>query len=68
MTTIIVQRPLKNQVAAYEDWLKEIVPVAQSFPGHRGLNIIMPHGQSEDYTIVLYFDSEASLRRPPLSL
>ena len=62
VTTIIIQRPYKQHVQAYENWLLEIVPVAQAAPGHRGVNIIRPHGQSDEYTIVLHFDSEATLR------
>ena len=62
VTTIIVHRPLKDQVSAYESWLAEIVPIAQTFVGHRGVNIIRPYGNSEDYTIVLHFDDEKSLR------
>jgi uncharacterized protein len=62
VTTIIVHRPLKDQVAAYESWLAEILPIAQTFAGHRGVNIIRPYGNSEDYTIVLHFDNETSLR------
>jgi uncharacterized protein len=62
VTTIIVHRPLKARVAAYESWLTEIVPIAQTFAGHRGVNIIRPSGGGEDYTIVLHFDSETRLR------
>ncbi|GAB4026108.1 antibiotic biosynthesis monooxygenase [Spirosoma gilvum] len=62
VTTIIVQRPYKKQVEAYENWLNEIVPLAQSSPGHRGVNIIRPHGSSDEYTIVLHFSSETNLR------
>ncbi|MFD1140651.1 antibiotic biosynthesis monooxygenase [Larkinella insperata] len=62
VTTIIVQRPFKNQVHVYEDWLKEMVTLAQGATGHRGVNIIRPHGHNEGYTIVLHFASEASLR------
>lgn len=62
VTTIIVQRPLKNQLAAYENWLTEIVPLAQTSTGHRGVSIIRPHGQNGEYTIVLHFDSETNLR------
>lgn len=61
VTTVIVQRPLKAHVAEYEAWLKEIMPVAQTFSGHRGVNVIRPHGQGDGYTIVLHFDTEAHL-------
>lgn len=63
VTTIIAHRPRKDQVAAYERWLTEIVPIAQTFAGHRGVNIIRPYGDSDAYTIVLHFDNETSLRQ-----
>ncbi|GAB3782940.1 antibiotic biosynthesis monooxygenase [Spirosoma horti] len=62
VTTIIIHRPYKSQMVAYENWLKEMVPLAQNADGHRGVNVIRPHGQSEQYTIVLHFASETSLR------
>lgn len=62
VTTIIVQQPLKSQIQAYENWLREIVPLAQTAPGHRGVNVIRPHGLSSEYTIVLHFDSEIHLQ------
>lgn len=62
VTTVIIQRPFTNQIPAYEDWLKDMVPLAQSAEGHRGVNVIKPHGQHQDYTIVLHFASETFLR------
>ncbi len=62
VTTIIVQRPQKACKHLYEAWLKEITPLAQQAPGHRGVNIIRPHGDQDAYTVVLHFDSEANLR------
>lgn len=63
VTTIIVQRPYKEQIQAYENWLKEMVPLAQGAAGHRGVNVIKPHGQNDEYTIVLHFASENTLRQ-----
>lgn len=63
VTTVIVQRPYKSQVQAYENWLKEMVPLAQRAAGHRGVNVIKPHGQNDEYTIVLHFASETTLRQ-----
>jgi antibiotic biosynthesis monooxygenase (ABM) superfamily enzyme len=40
----------------YEAWLREIVPVAGSAEGHRGVNVIRPHTGSRTYTIALHFD------------
>lgn len=62
VTTIIRHRPLPAAVPRYEEWLKEVIPVAQSFMGHQGVNIIRPRTASEDYTIVLHFDSVTNLR------
>ncbi|WP_138502263.1 antibiotic biosynthesis monooxygenase [Spirosoma lacussanchae] len=61
VTTIILQRPIKQQIHAYENWLKEMVPLAQQAAGHRGVNVIRPHGENDEYTIVLHFSSEADL-------
>jgi uncharacterized protein len=63
VTTVIQQRPKPNATSRYEDWLKEIIPVAQQFAGHRGVNVIRPHGGSDAYTIVLHFDAVNNLRR-----
>jgi antibiotic biosynthesis monooxygenase (ABM) superfamily enzyme len=62
VTTVILHRPLADAVGRYEDWLKEIVPVAQRFAGHQGVNVIRPHGSSDAYTIVLHFDTVEHLR------
>lgn len=62
VTTIIVQRPYKDQIQAYENWLQEMVPLAQGSAGHRGVNIIKPHSPNDEYTIVLHFASETTLR------
>ena len=62
VTTVIRHRPRPEAVARYEAWLKEIIPVAQGFAGHRGVNVIRPHAPGGAYTIVLHFDSDAHLR------
>ena len=41
----------------YEAWINEIVPVAETFPGHRGVTIIRPSEGSRTYTVVLRFDA-----------
>lgn len=62
VTTVIRQRPKPGAASQYEDWLKEIVPIAQSFAGHRGVNVIRPQTASDAYTIVLHFDTIENLR------
>lgn len=63
VTTVIRQRPLPDAVGRYEDWLKEIIPAAQQFCGHQGVNVIRPHGAADAYTIVLHFDTVEHLRQ-----
>ena len=63
VTTIIRHRPLADGVWRYEDWLKEIALVAQQFAGHRGVNVIRPHGAADVYTIVVHFDAGKHLRK-----
>ena len=47
VTTVIRQRPLSDAVARYEAWLKQIIPVAQSFAGHQSVNVIRPHAADD---------------------
>jgi uncharacterized protein len=63
VTTIIRQQPLRDSVDRYEAWLKEIIPIAQSFAGHQSVSVIRPHASTDAYTIVLHFDSVANLRK-----
>lgn len=46
----------------YEAWTKEVLPIAQRFPGHQGVAIIRPPEGSGTYTIVLHFDTLEHLR------
>jgi antibiotic biosynthesis monooxygenase (ABM) superfamily enzyme len=63
VTTVIQQRPKPDAVARYGDWLKEIIPVARQFAGHRGVDVIRPHEGLDAYTIVLHFDTIDNLRK-----
>ena len=40
VVSIIRQRPRPETRDAYEAWLRDIVPIAQGFAGHRGVNVI----------------------------
>jgi antibiotic biosynthesis monooxygenase (ABM) superfamily enzyme len=48
--------------AEYEAWVAEVLPIAESFPGHQGVAIIRPPAGSRVYTIVLHFDTLEHLR------
>ena len=62
VTTVIRQHPIAGETDRYEAWLKEIIPVAQTFAGHQSVSVIRPLAASDAYTIVLHFDSVAHLR------
>src|SRR4051812_36199211 len=62
ITTVLRQHPLPGAVAHYEEWLKEIIPIAQSFAGHQSVSVIRPHKTDDPYTIILHFDTVAHLR------
>jgi antibiotic biosynthesis monooxygenase (ABM) superfamily enzyme len=57
VTAVIKHRIRPDGVAAYEAWLQRIVPIAERFPGHRGVHVIRPSGGNTDYTVTLRFDS-----------
>jgi uncharacterized protein len=46
-----------------EAWFREVTAIAQTFPGHRGVDIIRPPRGSRIYTIVLHFDTSEHLGR-----
>jgi antibiotic biosynthesis monooxygenase (ABM) superfamily enzyme len=59
VTAVIQQTVKRESVAAYEQWLKKVVPIAARFPGHRGVNVIHPAAGGLQYTITIRFDSLA---------
>jgi antibiotic biosynthesis monooxygenase (ABM) superfamily enzyme len=62
VTSIVRHRPLPGAAARYEEWLKEIIPVARRCAGHQGVNVIRPDTDSDAYTIVVHFDTLGHLR------
>ncbi|MFC5520816.1 antibiotic biosynthesis monooxygenase [Polaromonas jejuensis] len=57
VTAVIRHHVRAQSVAAYEQWLQRIVPIAERFPGHRGVHVIRPAPGSTLYTVTLRFDS-----------
>ena len=56
--TVAIRHHVRTEsVAAYEQWLKRIVPIAERFPGHRGVHVLRPAPGSTLYTVTLRFDS-----------
>ncbi len=63
IVTLLIQHQVKSGAEPqYEMWLNKIVPAAQRFIGHLGVNIIRPAGGSGTYTIVLRFDTYEHLQ------
>src|SRR5262249_7918831 len=62
VTSVIRHKIKAGQQAGYEAWLREIVPTASNFPGHRDVNVIRPPASGAEYTVVLHFDTIDHLR------
>ncbi|WP_369789459.1 antibiotic biosynthesis monooxygenase [Rouxiella sp. WC2420] len=61
VTLVITHNLLPGKTQAYEAWLDEVMPVAASFSGHLGVNVIRPNTGETSYTILVRFDSLDSL-------
>jgi antibiotic biosynthesis monooxygenase (ABM) superfamily enzyme len=62
-TAVITHRVCADKHPEYENWLKEIGPQCQSFPGHLDLHIIRPiSGVTETYTVIIRFDTKDHLQ------
>jgi antibiotic biosynthesis monooxygenase (ABM) superfamily enzyme len=61
MVTVVIEHlPVPGAAAAYEAWLARIIPVAATFPGHRGTHVLRPQGAEGQYTVTLRFDDVES--------
>jgi heme-degrading monooxygenase HmoA len=62
-TIVITHKVREGRHGDYEDWLKEIIPVCQAWPGFLDRHIVRPiPGLTETYTVIIRFDTEAHLR------
>lgn len=62
VTAVIAHLLKPGQEKAYEEWMREIIPVAKTFPGYLGVNILRPQAGHPEYIIVLHFDQHAHLQ------
>ncbi|WP_322404652.1 hypothetical protein [Massilia luteola] len=62
--TLIVEHELADadSTARYDAWLREILPLARSFAGHWGMDIVWPGAGSTRYTLELRFEGLDQLR------
>jgi hypothetical protein len=57
-TGVITHRVREGQQENYENWLKEIIPVCRSSPGHLDWQVIRPiTGLTSTYTVIIRFDT-----------
>ncbi|MEI6444846.1 MAG: antibiotic biosynthesis monooxygenase [Nostocales cyanobacterium ELA583] len=63
VTAVISHLIRTGREEGYEEWIKGIGPVAKTFIGHLGVNIIRPQqGVRQEYVIVLCFDKKENLQ------
>lgn len=56
VTSVVLHQVAAGMQTAYEAWLDRIIPVAASFRGHRGVDVIRPPEGSRTYTVAIRFD------------
>lgn len=57
MTSVIRHTVKAESEIRYEAWLKQVTPIAQTFRGQGGVNIVRRSKGSRSYTSVLHFDT-----------
>jgi len=63
-TVVITHRVSEDKQAQYEEWLKEIGPIAKASEGLLDLHVVRPvRGLTDTYSIMIRYDSEHNLRR-----
>jgi antibiotic biosynthesis monooxygenase (ABM) superfamily enzyme len=63
VTSVIRHTIRAGSKSRYEAWFRDVTVIAETFPGHRGVDFIRPSKWSRAYTIVLHFDSSEHLGR-----
>lgn len=63
VTAVITHLVKPGREEGYEEWMRGIIPVAKTFEGHLGVNILRPQkGLPPEYIIVLHFDHHKHLQ------
>ncbi|BBD58790.1 antibiotic biosynthesis monooxygenase [Nostoc sp. HK-01] len=63
VTAVITHLIKVGREEEYEEWMRGIIPVARTFPGHLGVNVLRPQkGVHSEYIIVLHFDHHKNLQ------
>ncbi|MEJ9314716.1 antibiotic biosynthesis monooxygenase [Priestia megaterium] len=62
VTTIVTWEIQEGKEKQFETWRHEIEAAATTFPGHLGVNLIVPNNRSREYTVIFRFDTYEHLR------
>lgn len=63
VTAVITHLVKPGREKGYEEWMRGIIPVAKTFEGHLGVNVLRPQkGIHSEYIIVLHFDHHQHLQ------
>lgn len=62
LTVVVTWRVRKGCEREFEAWRREISAAALEFPGHLGVNVILPAGADGEYVVIFRFDSYEHLR------
>ena len=62
VTMLVTRHVRKGNEAQFEAWLRDYTRAAESHPGHLGLQVVRPGGQSDAYTVVSNWTSSEVLQ------
>jgi antibiotic biosynthesis monooxygenase (ABM) superfamily enzyme len=62
LTVVVTWRVRKGREKEFEAWRHEIGDAALKFPGHMGVNVILPSSGGREYVVIFRFDTYEHLR------
>lgn len=62
LTVVVTWQVRKGREREFEAWRHEIGDAALKFPGHMGVNVILPSGGRREYVVIFRFDTYEHLR------
>ena len=62
LTVVVTWRVRQGREEAFEAWRREISAAALGFPGHMGVNVILPRDGEREYVVIFRFDTYEHLR------
>ncbi len=62
LTVVVTWRVRQGREAEFEAWRREISAAALKFPGHLGIDVIVPGTTPGEYVVIFRFDTYAHLR------